>query len=179
MRDYVGTGMGKYLAYKLFNASKYAYICSPYIDQKYAGAIVQMAKRGIPIKLITTDRQAGGLYLSDYFGGYYRKSKDNDFEVLMVEGEGFVHSKMYVVDDDFAVDGSANLTYAGLWNQVNNIHVYDTPEEVSRIKNTFDKIWDYNNLESTGHKPSKQNSYYYAKRRREYYARKRRNYSYR
>jgi hypothetical protein len=67
---------------------------------------------------------------------------------------------MYVVDDVYAADGSANLMYNGLWNQVNNIHVYDIPAEVQSIKRTFEKIWNYNSREN--------NSYYdnYGKARR-------------
>lgn len=176
MRDYLGTGMGKHLVYRLFNAKKYAYICSPYIDYKYSGAILKMADRGIPIKLVTTDRQPSGFYASEYFGKYYRDSKNKDLEVLLIGGEGFVHSKLYVIDDSYAVDGSANLTYAGLWNQVNNIHVYDTSEEVQNLKSSFEKIWDYNSLRTINQESrprsnysNRRNTYQYRKGRQTYF----------
>ena len=52
--------MGKYIAYRLFNAKKYAYICSPYIDQYYADAILELAEKGVLVKVIASDRHAGG-----------------------------------------------------------------------------------------------------------------------
>jgi phosphatidylserine/phosphatidylglycerophosphate/cardiolipin synthase-like enzyme len=142
MKDYVGTGMGKYIAHKLFNAKKYAYICSPYIDRYYADAILGLAEKGVLVKVMATDRQAGGFSLLDYFEDSYDGGEN--FDCITIDGEGFVHSKIYVVDDAYAVDGSANLTYSGLWNQVNNIHVYDTSTEVQNVKRSFEKIWDYN-----------------------------------
>ena len=159
MRDYVGTGMGKYISYKLFNAKTYAYICSPYIDQYYAEAILALAEKGIAVRVIATDRQAGGFSLIDFFEDNLEGNGDN-FECFTVDGPGFIHSKMYIVDDNYAVDGSANLTRAGLWNQVNNIHVYDNPEEVQSLKRSFTKIWDYNSSHTSNY-PDRSSSDYY------------------
>ena len=139
MKDYVGLGMGKYISYRLFNAKKYAYVCSPYIDQYYADAILDLAEKGVLVKIIASDKQAGGFSLVDYFEDNYEGGEDN-FDCITLDGDGFVHSKMYVVDDNYAVDGSANLTYNGLWNQVNNVHVYETLSEVQNVKRTFEKI---------------------------------------
>ena len=148
--------MGKYIAYKLFNAQNYAYICSPYIDQYYAEAILKLARRGVNVKVISTDKQAGGFYLGDYFE-QQAGSIGNNFDYLIFEKDynNFIHAKMYVIDNKYAVDGSCNLTRAGLWNNVEHVNVYDFADEVQAIKESFEKIWRFNDgggLESSATK---------------------------
>jgi len=144
--------MGKYIACKLFNAQNYAFICSPYIDQYYAEAILKLAKRGIKVRVISTDKQAGGFYLADYFDRHAESLGDNFDYLIFEKGDNnFIHSKMYIIDDKYAVDGSCNLTKAGLWQNVEHVNVYPFPNEVHSIKKSFEKIWRYNGgQQSTG-----------------------------
>ncbi|MCI0559242.1 MAG: hypothetical protein MN733_12165 [Nitrososphaera sp.] len=66
MKSYNGTGTGKYIVKKLFNGEKYALICSPDIDEYYAEAILRLAEKGINVKVIASNSQAGRLYLEEY-----------------------------------------------------------------------------------------------------------------
>lgn len=138
--------MGKYIVKKLFNAEKYALICSPYIDEYYADAILRLAERGISVKVIASNRQAGRLYLEEFFEEY--EGKDENFDYILVDGEGFVHVKLYVIDGNYAADGSPNLTRAGMWNNVEHLNVYESYEEVQNLKKSFEKIWEYNEREA-------------------------------
>jgi len=145
VKTFDGKEMGKHIAYKLFNASKYAYICSPYIDQYYAEAILRMAKRGVIVRVISTGRQAGSFSLGDYFEQEADSIGDNfDYLIFEKSDNNFIHAKMYIIDDKYAIDGSCNLTKAGLWNNVEHLNVYDFEDEVQSIKKSFEKIWRYN-----------------------------------
>jgi phosphatidylserine/phosphatidylglycerophosphate/cardiolipin synthase-like enzyme len=140
MRSYVDRQAGNYIHTKLKNAKDYAYICSPYIDRRYLNEIIALANK-IPVKLITTDRQKG-FYLKSYLTS--NLTQPNHLQSLISKNSDIIHAKIYVIDDKYAVDGSANLTDNGLWHQVNYLHQYDKPEEVAEIKKVFERIWDFN-----------------------------------
>lgn len=53
----------------------------------------------------------------------------------------FVHAKMYA-GESTAIEGSANLTYAGMHQNVESIRVISDPEEVDRLKRNFWTLWN-------------------------------------
>jgi phosphatidylserine/phosphatidylglycerophosphate/cardiolipin synthase-like enzyme len=55
--------------------------------------------------------------------------------------KGFVHAKMYV-GDSVAVEGSANLTYAGMHNNVEHIDVIHDRKRIGDLKRQFAAMWD-------------------------------------
>ena len=55
--------------------------------------------------------------------------------------ERYLHVKLYVFDDKFAVVGSANLTESGMWNNIEHIVIFDNPEEIQTIRSDFLKLW--------------------------------------
>lgn len=146
METFVGRHAGKFILSQLFNAKSYACICSPYISEYYAKAVSDLARKRVSIQLITCTKQTErDFYPVAYFKGFEREVKKNDlpFSVIAVH-ESFIHAKLYVVDDSFAVIGSANLTTTGMWKSVESIVTFREPKEVLKLKNAFEKIWDYN-----------------------------------
>lgn len=141
MRSYVDRRAGRYIHSKLKTAKKSVYICTPYIDQKYVDELIMLANRQILVKLVSSSKQAY-FDLRDYL-----LSSTIDylyFKHLIVPKTDFVHAKILVIDNCYAVDGSANLTKNGLWDQVNYIHVYEDPKEIQEVINAFEKIWKFN-----------------------------------
>jgi hypothetical protein len=53
----------------------------------------------------------------------------------------FIHSKIYLVDKEFGITGSANLTYSGLNTNVETLSIAETPEEVQQIETDFMRLW--------------------------------------
>ncbi len=51
----------------------------------------------------------------------------------------FVHSKIYIIDD-VGIIGSANLTRAGLWHNMETIAIF-TDKELSEIEEAFNTVW--------------------------------------
>lgn len=141
MRNYVDRHTGRYIHSRLNDAKTSAWICSPYIDKKYLDMLIELASGNIDVRLITTNRQSG------YNVREYLKQNQtnlNSFHPLILTGDDYVHAKLYIIDDDCAIEGSVNLTSNGLWNQPNYVHVHESQEEVRIVKDTFNRIWNYN-----------------------------------
>ena len=131
--------LGKHLPVRIFNPSVYSYICSPFIDRHYSKAILDLAARNVSVKVITRERQSGGVNLRQYFEQSSNYGKN--FQCAFVSGQRYPHLKMYVVDDNFAARGSTNLTIQGLYKQMNEISLYEHLEEVQEVKADFEKLW--------------------------------------
>jgi phosphatidylserine/phosphatidylglycerophosphate/cardiolipin synthase-like enzyme len=141
LKTFVGKGVGKYMVKRLFNARREALICSPWLSEHYADAIIRMVRRGIRVKLITSNKRTADFRANDYFMGHWKP--DGQTLDLTIMDSSFIHAKMYVVDEEYAVIGSANLTEAGMYENVESIVTYDGAEVV-QIRKEFEKIWKYN-----------------------------------
>ncbi len=53
----------------------------------------------------------------------------------------FVHAKMYI-GDGVAIEGSANLTYAGMHRNVEHIRITRNQQEIAKLRHQFDSIWN-------------------------------------
>jgi phosphatidylserine/phosphatidylglycerophosphate/cardiolipin synthase-like enzyme len=53
----------------------------------------------------------------------------------------FVHAKMYV-SDSAAIEGSANLTYAGMHKNIEGIRIISNPEQLDELKRRFWTLWN-------------------------------------
>lgn len=140
MKNYVDKRTGRYIQTKLQDAKTSAWVCTTYIDTEYVDILIDLAAKGVEVRLISSNKQTG-FNLKDYL-----KEKPNlpaAFKHLVLTGSDFVHARLYIIDSNYAVDGSVNLTKNGLWNQPNYIHIHQLREEVSVVKDTFNKIWDY------------------------------------
>ncbi len=67
------------------------------------------------------------------------------FEALIVKSRDTrsdygIHAKVYVIDGDYAVTGSANLTVNGLSNNIELLIIHD-PSEAPEIESKFNEIW--------------------------------------
>lgn len=142
MKTVVGKGVGKHIVKHLFNARKQALICSPWLDEHYAEAIVRMAQRGVNVKLITSNKKTGDFPACAYLMSHRPDGEDSHLEITRIDSS-FIHAKMYVADEEYAALGSANLTTAGMYENVECIAVCDGAE-VHNIKDDFEKIWRYN-----------------------------------
>lgn len=55
--------------------------------------------------------------------------------------KSFVHAKLYV-GKNAAVEGSANLTFAGMHKNVEHVSVTRDPQEISELRKQFWRIWN-------------------------------------
>lgn len=112
----------------LANATKYAYITTPYliIDNDTCQSIEDAALRGVDIKIIVPHIPDKKVIFQMSRSYYYRLMKAG---VKICEYEiGFVHAKTYLVDDKIAMLGTVNLDYRSLVHHFENaVWLYDSP----------------------------------------------------
>ncbi len=53
----------------------------------------------------------------------------------------FIHAKMYISSKS-AIEGSANLTYAGMHKNIERINIIEDPEKVKVLRKQFWRMWN-------------------------------------
>lgn len=111
-----GELVGEYVYLNIIqNARKYVHIYTPYLilDNEMITALKQAAKSGIDIKIVMPHKP-------DHWYAYYLGKAQ--FEELVEAGveifeysPGFIHSKVFVCDDEVAVVGTINLDFRSLY----------------------------------------------------------------
>lgn len=145
MRIECGKDVGKHVVDRLFNARNYAYICSPYISRDFAHKIVALARNDVNVKVLTTSQSTD----NDFFiRSYFLEEREADglgnlhhLVLKRTSKNGIFHAKLYVIDDSYAMSGSANLTEPGMKSNSEIMHVSETPQEVQMLKAVFEKFW--------------------------------------
>lgn len=118
-------------------AKRYVYINTPYliIDNEMTNALIAAAKGGVDVKIVTP-------HVADKrFVHFVTRSS---YEALINAGveiyeytPGFMHSKTFVVDDEYCVIGTINLDYRSLFLHFEcGVWMYKT-ESVLQLKNDF------------------------------------------
>jgi len=117
------------------------YIMTPYLilDDKMTGALLTAAKSGIDVRIVTP-------HIPDKW--YVHAVSRAHYEVLTEAGvrvyeytPGFIHSKVYLVDNRYAVVGSVNLDFRSLYLHFENaVYLFEatcTAEIAEDFRNTF------------------------------------------
>jgi len=99
----------------IWNAKEYIYITSPYLvlDSEMINALSLAAKRGIDVRIITP-KIADKWYVHAMTRANYRYLIEDGVKVYEYS-PGFIHAKMFVVDDLYGVVGTINLDYRSLY----------------------------------------------------------------
>ncbi len=83
--------------------------------------------------------------LTALFGAYIgyklteKERKDNKLHLKIVDKK-FIHSKIYIVDGEYAVIGSPNMTKRGFHKNIETITIYEG-EEARQVIESFKKLW--------------------------------------
>lgn len=99
----------------LARAKKYVYICTPYlvVDNEIMNALASAAKCGVDVRIICPhipDKWYVHLVTRSYYAPLLRAG------VRVYEyTPGFIHSKTFVCDDEYAICGTINLDYRSLF----------------------------------------------------------------
>lgn len=99
----------------LSRSKKYVYICTPYlvVDNEIMNAMASAAKCGVDVRIICPhipDKWYVHLVTRSYYAPLLRAG------VRVYEyTPGFIHSKSFVCDDEYAICGTINLDYRSLF----------------------------------------------------------------
>lgn len=120
---------------RIFYAKKSVWVCSPWISKLYAQKLYDLSRKGVEVRIITSDDE----YNAETYSYLSQLSHTTNFDVHFVKKE-VVHSKIYIIDDNYAITGAVNLTYTGLNKQINNFTIYEN-QEVDEIAKDFMRLW--------------------------------------
>ena len=92
-------------------ACRYVYIVSPYLilDSEMIGALVQAARSGIDVRIVTP-KNPDKWYVHTVTHYNYTQLLKSGIRIFEYT-PGFVHSKLFIADDSVATVGSVNMDY--------------------------------------------------------------------
>ena len=104
----------------LNQAQDYVYIMSPYliIDNELCQAIENAAMRGIDVRIVTPHIPDKKIIFV-MTRSHYKRLVDAGVKIYEFE-PGFVHAKVYISDDKYAIVGTINLDYRSLVHHFEN-----------------------------------------------------------
>lgn len=126
----------------LSSSNRYAYIMTPYliIDNELCQTIEDAALRGVDVRIIVPhvpDKKLVSLMTKSF----YPRLINAGVKILEYK-PGFVHAKVYLVDDVYAMVGTINLDYRSLVHHFENgLWMYNT-ECIKDIKNDFEETFE-------------------------------------
>lgn len=155
MRTHIGRGAGNYIEKQLFFANQYVCVCSPYISPSYAKRLLQLLNKGVKVRLITSDSENKDKdgnstrdllkdsvkQPRDFFGRQKKEWARPPLDYKIIKRD-FIHAKMYVADGEAAIVGSCNLTYSGLWNNIEHLVIAENMQEARMIENDYERLWE-------------------------------------
>jgi hypothetical protein len=137
--------LGKYIEPILFNAKNSLDILCPFISPTYAKKLVELANKGVKVRIITWMPKK-----EDKEHSFQRESlkilKENmKLENLLVKIEDkpevkMVHAKTYIVDN-IVVTGSFNLTESAFHGNLERADIKLHPQTVASEKKQFEELW--------------------------------------
>lgn len=119
----------------LNEASEYCYICTPYliIDTEMVNALILCAKKGVDVRIVTPGIPDKKMVFQ-ITRSYYEQLIKGGVKIYEYD-PGFVHSKVFVSDDEIATIGTVNLDYRSLYLHFENGTLLYRSEKIADIKN--------------------------------------------
>lgn len=130
--------VGEHVYLQMINsARKYLYITTPYliIDDSTVSALTLAAKSGVDVRIITPYRYDKFL-VHFTTRSYYRKLIHAGVRIYEYS-PGFIHSKLFVSDDEVATVGTANLDFRSLYLHFECGAVMYGTRAVGQVKQDF------------------------------------------
>jgi hypothetical protein len=138
MRTYLDSNAGSQIEPVLWNARKSIWIIVPWLGKANAERLASLSQKGIEVRIITSNDDWNMESLE-----MLTASKNSNLRLMVLNKEKvpFPHAKIYIIDNEYAVSGSANFTYSGMNSSVENLIIAETKEEVQKIRNDFVNMW--------------------------------------
>lgn len=123
----------------LATANRYAFIMTPYliIDNELCQTIEDASLRGVDVRIIVPHVPDKKIVFS-MTKSFYQRLMQAGVKIYEYK-PGFIHAKVYLVDDIYAMVGTINLDYRSLVHHFENgLWMYNT-ESIADIKRDFDQ----------------------------------------
>lgn len=126
----------------LSTANKYAYIMTPYliVDSELCQAIEDASLRGVDVQIIVPHVPDKKIVFS-MTKSYYQRFIKSGVKIYEYK-PGFIHGKVYLVDDMYAMVGTINLDYRSLVHHFENgVWMYNV-DCIKDIKTDFEQTFN-------------------------------------
>ncbi len=141
--SYSGRDVGKIIEPIIFGSRQEIKIAVPFISPKYAEKLVEMARRGVKIKILTEIPESESSIKEFEYHlkalKVLKNSREKNLEVKLIDK---LHLKVYISDSRIAVTGSTNLTEHGFYKNLERIEVKIHPEAVNELLKEFSEYWE-------------------------------------
>lgn len=122
-------------------AKRYVYIMTPYlvIDNNMMTTLTGAAKSGVDVRIITPfipDKR----YVHELTRAYYENLIEAGVRIYEFT-PGFIHSKVFCVDDEYATVGSINMDYRSLYLHFENGVLLYRADAIASIRADFEQTF--------------------------------------
>jgi len=140
---------------RLFQAKDELLICSPFISPNYLTDLIDIAKKKVKVRVLTSHGNKN--FYSSTLWILEKFQNTPNFESKLIKN---LHAKIYISDNEYAIHGSANLTFGGLKSNIEQISTVEEENEINELKKIFDDIWKNDTKRKTYLKPKSYESTY-------------------
>ncbi|MCS7103641.1 MAG: phospholipase D-like domain-containing protein, partial [Candidatus Korarchaeum sp.] len=149
MRTYVGRNLGAFLELMIFSASRSIWVCSSKISPRFAQRLVDNARKGIDIKVITESyrneesvdliKKALRSERSDRSSGTIKEdfTRPQLDYLILKSGKESIQVSIYIIDGKQAMIGSANLTESDLYGGIEYMLIIEDLRDVEKVMEDF------------------------------------------
>jgi len=148
METHIGKGVGQYLQKELESAYEQILISTPLISYSLAEKLVEFARKGIRIRIITSETNVSDYSKAiEYLRRFSKKSEMSEhntfqFKIVSSHEVSLIHAKIYIIDDKCAITGSVNLTEDSFFNYPEYAVITRESNKISQIRSDFEKLWN-------------------------------------
>jgi hypothetical protein len=138
--------LGKYIEPILFNAKKNLDVLCPYISPTYANKLVELASKGVKVRVITwmpkkedkeySFQRESLKILRENLGLKNLSAKVEDKPEIKL-----IHDKTYIVDN-VVLTGSFNLTESAFYGNFERAEIKLYPQTIITEKGQFEELWE-------------------------------------
>ncbi|MEM0096341.1 MAG: phospholipase D family protein [Candidatus Bathyarchaeia archaeon] len=143
--SYRTTEAGKLVEPILFSAKRAVDVVSPYISPKYAAKLVELANRGVKVRIVTwvpgEEEKKDFAFQLEALKVLWENLGAN--LLVRIASKTYVklpHDKTYIIDDKL-ITGSFNLTESGLYGNLERVDIRIHPSTIASEKIQFEKLW--------------------------------------
>ncbi|MBA7501440.1 Cardiolipin synthase A [subsurface metagenome] len=165
----IGKAVGHIFEDLLISAKKRLWVISPWIAPEYAELAVKKKRDGVDVQIVTTDHPINNAAIKKLLEtkvevtegkilGFIPTRKERTYHIskigednLIVQYQSarFTHAKIYIVDD-IGVIGSVNLTWKGLWYNIEVLVVIKDKKAVEKLIEKFHNIKEHPLMKKRG-----------------------------
>jgi phosphatidylserine/phosphatidylglycerophosphate/cardiolipin synthase-like enzyme len=144
---FIGKNLGKIIEKEFHNSEKLILISSPAISLSIWKIILKILKKGVKIKIITSEKGGSNSDLTNQEAMKILNDKNNEitglleYKIIKEEKSKLIHPKIYIIDNKCAIVGSANLTENGFYNYVEFIQLFKDENDIKIIEKDYQKLW--------------------------------------